>query len=282
MDEFVRTPSGQLAKHHFHEEVVVWVEGAKDLVLFGWVGSRYKCRLESAGGKPRCENLIEKLIEEDLPIVVIVDGDYTILQSKRSRHRRAVRLDRYSAENYLLEVASLYNLLCRVCPGEKEPEFKIDFGSLLENLQRELYDLVVLDIAAVRSNCGVPVLPRGPGGIFTKGESPEIQTEFVKAEVKRLDGRIPPEAVQSAQNLLRSWVRAKRFVDILCGHLVFAAIRRFLIQQWKARGKPGIVDNEVFRAVVADETWRRVWSDDHRRLRDRIRRAIRDAARLAA
>ena len=84
---FSRTISGKKNKFYFVEKVIVWVEGPDDIVFFDRLLRDMGCKLDPAGGKNECLKLAEGIVEEDLPYVVIIDGDYDVLKRQRSAHR---------------------------------------------------------------------------------------------------------------------------------------------------------------------------------------------------
>ena len=98
-----RTPSGLASEYLFYKETVVYVEGYTDIPFYDTVlQNYYNYRIKAKHGKEKCKELATALVEDDLPYVVVLDGDYEILESTRSKHRRVILLHRHSLENYLL------------------------------------------------------------------------------------------------------------------------------------------------------------------------------------
>jgi hypothetical protein len=119
---FSRTLSGKQAKYLFYSEPLVWVEGVDDIPFYTELFGTLPVRIEDAGGKPECLKLAQAIIEYDHPYVVVLDGDYGILDRQRSQHRRVVYLHRYSFENYLFEYRPIERVskkLAKVDPGEE-------------------------------------------------------------------------------------------------------------------------------------------------------------------
>ena len=103
MISFSRTPPGLAAEHLFYSEILVYVEGYTDIPFYNEVLQNYSCRIISKNGKSECKKFATLLEQGNYPYVVVLDGDYDILESTRSLHRRIVWLHRHSFENYLLE-----------------------------------------------------------------------------------------------------------------------------------------------------------------------------------
>ena len=102
--EFSRSESGIENRDLFYlPKILVYVEGQTDFPFYEEVLRNYNYYLKAQGGKEEGKKLANALIRKDLPYVVVLDGDYGILDSTRSKHRRVVILHRYSFENYLFE-----------------------------------------------------------------------------------------------------------------------------------------------------------------------------------
>ena len=79
------------------------LRGHTDIPFYSEVLQNYRCRIKSKKGKPECETFATLLEQGNYPYVVVLDGDYEILEYSHSPHRRIVSLHRHSFENYLLE-----------------------------------------------------------------------------------------------------------------------------------------------------------------------------------
>ena len=97
---FARTTLGKIAQYHFDKYLTVWVEGPTDIPFYEQALRKLDCRVKDAGGKSECLKLAKALKEKDHPYVVVLDGDYDILERRRSWHRRVIVLNRHSVENY--------------------------------------------------------------------------------------------------------------------------------------------------------------------------------------
>ncbi|MFC1871625.1 DUF4435 domain-containing protein [Chloroflexota bacterium] len=107
-----RTTSGKINKYLFSPEILIWVEGIDDIPFYVNGLERGTCKFLPAGGKEEIKKLINALVKENLPYVVILDGDYEVLENPKSINSRIINLRRYSIENYLLE-EELIEAVCR-------------------------------------------------------------------------------------------------------------------------------------------------------------------------
>lgn len=274
---FVRTLSGQLAKPRFRSKVVVYVEGDDDLKCFLWLEDQYGCKIEAVGGRPRCEEIAKQVVKEDVRCVVVIDGDYGILTRRRSEHRRVVRLMRYSCENYFFQYEVVEKVATTIkLPKDGDNSLEI-FEDATQHLEEILADLVIYDCAAIQSNCGVKVLPRSHyGRLLREPRACRVSRDEARKMISRVRGQIDKAAVKESRKKLQDWTKQNRFVDVLCGHIVFGALRRLIAEIVHKRGHRMGVDNETLMGMLIESTWSILPSRDHQKLRNRLRHAIKD------
>ena len=280
---FTRTTQGKIAQYRFFSEPVVWLEGTTDYPMFEPLLRTMNCKPLSAGGKEESLKLAQAMIADDLPYIVVVDGDYEILGRQRSYHRRALLLKRHSIENYCAE-AVLIEIVCqRYSEGRTAGADVIGrFEELVEHLEEELKALVVLDIAlthvADRASKGVL------SGSIERVLGQKAPPVFDRAEVERLATRkakdVGPMATERAGTLLSRYTERKRFVDIVRGHWVFALIRWFVVGELERVGMKMNIDNRGLRVLLGGEMWREASSQDHRSLRRGLQRAVGEVRRM--
>jgi len=277
---FSRTPAGKVAKHLFHPHTtIVWVEGDDDLTAYTWLVRDLDCRVERAGGKPACLRLAQELMRDDLPYVVVVDGDYDILTRRRSPHRRVVWLQRYAIENYLLEVGSMERL-CDSLEPPTDDECARRFAAVLEHVGSELADAIALDAAAVSEGLAETPLPQRIERLLNTGKACEVDAAAVAHCCRDASAELPVLALRKSRQLIKAWQKKRRIVDLLRGHLAFGVLRRCIFAEVEARGRRLHIDNRTLLALVGAEVWNAALPADHRSLRRRLRRAISDAQEL--
>jgi len=284
---FTRTIHGKVAQYRFFAKPLVWLEGRTDYPMFEPLLSTMDCEVLPAGGKDECLKLAQAMIADDLPYIVVVDGDYEILRRQRSYHRRALMLRRYSIENYSAEPV-LLEIVCRRYSEGKAVEGDVGerFEVLLQQIEQDLKALVVVDIAVTKASGGDSdrngVLSGSIARVLARTVPPAVDRAKVNELVIR-DGRdVGREAKEMARTLLSGYTASRRFVDILRGHWVFELIRWFVAGELRRVGMKMNIDNRGLRALLGAEMWRGVISEDHRSLRRGLRRAVTEARRMRA
>ena len=274
---FSRTRAGLGAEHLFYpDQVVVYVEGHSDTAFYEEALRNCNCRIIPKGGRPECEKLGAELIERDLPFVVVLDGDYGILERRRSRHRRIVLLHRYSFENYLLE-REVIEQFCRDRFGlrGRTEIVRKRFCEVSGDTALCFRELTALDVAHRRRRTGCTVLPRNPGR-FLKGKK---RFGFVVDEVRRACGEarrgIDEQSLVTATGLVDRFLRERRLIDLLPGHFALGIIRMLVISCTKRS-----VSEEEIRPYLARQVWGVADTRDHSSLRRRLRRAVHEAGKM--
>lgn len=280
--EFSRTSAGIIAKYLFYNEVVVWVEGRIDVPFYRHILSNMYCRLEVAGGKQECLKLAAAIIEHNYPYIVIIDGDYDILEQRRSKHRRIILLYRYSVENYLLEANAITHVYCDY-NGSNPSECILEppIEEVLERLEEGLKGLVILDIAHNRANTDHKILPDSIEAVLDDSQSLKLSQERIKALEEQFRTLVNEDNIVEAERLLEEFLSHHRFCDILKGHFVFSIIRnRIIYGVGQLRGHKPNVDNDSLFQILSSKIWSEVPSNDHRSLKKRLREAVREAEKL--
>lgn len=272
---FSRSPSGLVAEHIFRKtKIQVYVEGPTDITFYDEVLQEYDCRIQSKGGRPECDKLVEKLVEKDLPYVVILDGHYDILENIQSQHNRVVLLHRHSYENYLIEEEPIKQF-CRDRARSKdnlaEPLTSTKFQKFLEDTEIKLKDLFILDVAHQRSKTGCKTFFRGPDHFFkTNFQDEEIQKQEEAAAKK-----IQTQDINEAKTLIEKSLKDRRCIDLLPGHFALGIIGCLINDTIDKK-----VKKEEIRLYLSRIVWRLVKSRDHKSLKRRLREAVREVEQI--
>ena len=275
---FARTPSGLAAEHLFYTEILVYVEGPTDIIFYDTVLQNYNRRIKAKNGREECEKLATNLVEGDYPYVVILDGNYEILERTRSKHRRIILLHRHSFENYLFEQEAIE----RFCRDRTHLEDSLEnlpsskFGAVLEDTELKFKELIVLDVAHQRSNTGYDVLPNKPDRFLKRGKSIDFRNDQIQQRCKEAAAQcIDRLSIDNAKALVEKFLKKGRFIDLLPGHFAFGIMRRLIIH---TIDRP-ISDDDV-RVPLSRAVWGLVKTDDHNSLKRRLRSAVREAQRM--
>ena len=229
MISFSRTPPGLAAEHLFYSEILVYVEGYTDIPFYNEVLQNYNCRIISKKGKPECEKFATLLEQGNYPYVVILDGDYEILESARSPHRRIVWLHRHSCENYLLEEDPIEKFRHYRAPLEDSLDrLPSSFGEIAKDTEQKFKELLILDVAHQRAKTGCKVFPKAPDQFFAEAKT----VDFNNSEIEKLCSKaalgIDDQSIEEARTLVQDFLKEHRFIDLLPGHFAFGIIRRWI------------------------------------------------------
>lgn len=281
-DTFSRTGSGKLAQYLFHDVPLVWVEGKTDKIAYEPLSRRYSFDMRPAGGRPECLALAKRMAEENLPFLVILDGDYEALQRKRSFHKRAVFLDRYSVENYYCEKSIVDSFVRRFAGVPPEREVKHAFQEMVKHIESELDNLVVHDIAAELLCDGDGPLPRAANELLEDPSNYRLDEERITYLVEEAEEDLNDSCVEKAKKLIEEWEeRGMRMVDIVRGHVLFGILARVISSGIENhRGDSPNYRNTTLLAFGAEMCWFENVRGDRKRLRRRIRSGVREVRRL--
>ena len=274
---FSRTDSGLAAEYLFYEEILVYVEGYTDILFYSVVLQNHNCRIKAKNGREECQKAATILVEGDYPYVVILDGNYEILERTRSKHRRIILLHRHSFENYLFEkepIEQFCHERARLADSlEDLPISK--FRTVVEDTELKFKELIVLDVAHQRSYTGYDVLPNKPDQFLKPGKSMNFQDNEIQQRCAEATQRIDRQSIDNAKALVEKFLRKHRFIDLLPGHFAFGIMRRLIIHTINRT-----ISDEDVRVPLSRAVWGLVKTDDHNSLKRRLRRAVREAQNI--
>jgi len=274
---FARTTLGKISQHRFDKCLTVWVEGPTDIPFYEQALRKIDCRVKDAGGKPECLKLAKALKEKEHPYVVVLDGDYDILERKRSWHRRVIMLNRHSVENYCFERSPIERVCCsHACVSFEEKLIGDSFDNAIRAVESNLLELVVLDIAHQRSQTGERIFNRIEE-ILGHQDRIVFDKKRIKEILKTKKKGVSKEVVSKVSKLVTDFRRSRRLVDLLQGHQALEIIRHLVnTRAKKRRNRTSKLSRRDLLIRLSSEVWREVVSDDHKSLKRRLYRAIRD------
>ena len=278
MISFFRTPPGLAAEHLFYSEILVYVEGHTDIPFYSEVLQNYRCRIKSKKGKPECETFATLLEQGNYPYVVVLDGDYEILEYSHSPHRRIVSLHRHSFENYLLEEDPIEKFRHYRAPLEDSLDrLPSSFREIAEDTEQKFKELLILDVAHQRAKTGIKVLPKSPDQFFAGPRTADFQDSRIQKQCSKATQGIDKQSIESVRVLVQEFLKTHRFIDLLPGHFAFGIIRRWINHTVNVRER--ILEADI-RVFLSTEVWRLVKTRDHNSLKRRLRSAVREAEKI--
>lgn len=273
---FTRTPGGLMVKWRFHPQPTIWVEGRTDIFFYSPAVTGMDCRLEAFHGDANKSALIEGLTKNDYPYLVILDGDYGILDQRRSPHKNLIRLSRYSFENYLWEERSVNRICLRHAQyGDNDERLAQEMQKLRHAIAQVLFQAVVLDAAARRMNPAPQVLPKHIEPLLQRQNQFHIDQSKVELMLKKAATMVHPNYVREEEAKISKFTSERCFTHLLKGHLLFGILRIVFFQiATELRGSPCIVKDDALLQMLSEAVWQDLPSEDHKRLRSNIRRKV--------
>lgn len=269
---FTRTPSGIVAKWRFHDVPTIWVEGPTDILFYLPIVDLQLCRLEAFGGVSNAKALIADLLTNQSPYVVIVDGDYEMLNSDSQTHPNIISLRRYSFENYLWEPSAINSACLRHAQiGEQDDLLITNMHNLESTFDDKLREIVVLDVAARTSDSCPKVLPERIERLLADDAECTLNDHLlseIEIESRKL---LKPKKIIEARNLVDRYLKDRRFFHIFRGHLVFGVLRkRFIAAANKRRGTKSVIPDDALIQILSDAIWKTTPHSDHLTLKQSI------------
>lgn len=264
-----------IAECLLYPRIVVHVEGDDDIPFYETVLQDYDCHVIPRNGRKQCEALADALVQGDHPYVVVLDGDYELLETTGSIHSRSILLNRYSFENYLFETEPIEQFCRYRRPRTNLAVLAGRFREVVENVEQKFKELVVLDVAHRRSETSYKVLPNSPEQFFeTRGK-----VGFRDAEIQKwcteAAQHIDKQSIEDARTLVDEFLKDHRLIDLLPGHFAFGIIRRFIIKTVDRK----IADDDI-KVPLSTSVWDLVETPDHERLKAQLHDAVQEAQEI--
>ena len=213
MIPFSRTPPGLSAEYLFYSEILVYVEGYTDIPFYNEVLQNYRCRIKSKNGKSECEKFATLIEQGNYPYVVVLDGDYEILEYSHSPHRRIVSLHRHSFENYLLEENPIEKFRHYRAPLEDSLDrLPSSFREIVEDTEQRFKELLILDVAHQRAETGFKVLPKSPDQFFAGPRTSDFLESRIQKKCIEATQCIDKQSIESARVLVQEFLKKHRFL----------------------------------------------------------------------
>lgn len=279
---FTRTYRGLAEKWRFCDELIVWVEGPTDVLFYRIMAESVRnveCRFEAFGGRPKGLKLIRELKNKDYPYVVILDGDYDILEGRRAPHGSVLIVPRYSMENLLWERDAVNEVCCRHAQcGEKKDLVGEDMAMVERVIKEELLGAIVLDVAAREMRCPRKVLPDRVEAILKGKRGFVVDREKVINIVETARRWVDKDGLKEAERKVKGFLKGRGVAHLFKGHLLFGFLRRIVVgAAARERGKRTNVRDEDLAHLLAAMVWTVCRGGDHGRMKRMFRTKVRTA-----
>lgn len=284
--KFTRTPAGIVGSRYFFPNPIVWVEGPTDIYFYEPVVGHLNCDIKPFHGSSNAKALIDGLSDNnyDYPYAVVLDGDYSILNQKRSPHRWVIVLRRYSFENYLWEKSSLNrSCLKHAQCGEGDDVISTEFDKIEIDLLTKMREAIELDVAARRSDPAPKVIPSRIEALLTRPDSTDICPTKVSGVVAKAKTALNDKLIEQVSSEVQSYLLTAKISWLLNGHVLFGIIQRVFTKiTTEIRGKKVLLNDDALIQLLSEMVWRSIPSKEHRRLRNKLVSVVREMNRASS
>jgi hypothetical protein len=274
---FTRTSGGLAEKWRFHQIPTIWIEGPTDLFFYQPITAGFACRYEPFHGCENADSLISALTQKDYPYLVILDGDYTILERKRSTHPHVIVLPRYSFENLLWEPEAVNKACARHARCGEDKDLVLSTMARFEQIfETHLLPVVALDIAAREMENSPKILPDRSDNLFESQKSLDVNISKIDEVLKSSRELVRDDLAAQAQIKLEHFLAKRRITHLIHGHLLFSFLRRIFVRSAEIeRGTPSSSGDDAVLQLLSDAIWLYCRDGDHGRLKRQLRSRLR-------
>ena len=212
----------------FHRcKKLVYVEGDDDVlfweVLFKFFGfSNFK--IEVKDGSCELDKYTERLICEDLNIIIARDADYKSITGKLPEHEQLVTTYGYSIENTLYTPESVVEITKLWI---KDNEFELsEFNGWINDFTENLKELIYLDVSNDFYNLYIDVIGDNCSRYMKTQSCANLDSTKVTRHKSRLQPSFCEEKVNHVVELIND--SGKCLWEIIRGHFLQTAILKFI------------------------------------------------------
>jgi len=230
MDDFYYSPEAENIINLFYQsEVMVYVEGPDDIcfweTIFNKVSS-LKVEVQDVGGCTEVDKYIERIIKEDLNIIVACDADLKIFKGINPQHTRVIRTPGYAIENSFITQEGVLKAIKTLGKISRKTVSEIDISAWNENFYSSIEHLIKLDIYNYIHDKGIPVIGDSSDRFMKTKDSNELCSEKISAFRNQVTDKMGDFDIEEVNTLIhqlgtdyKRWLR---------GHFLFSATHRLI------------------------------------------------------
>lgn len=230
MDEFHYSSEAENILNRFYQaEIMVYVEGDDDICFWETIFSKtssYKVEIQEVGGCEELKKFINRLLEEDLQVLVACDSDLTIFKEQQITDARVIKTTGYSIENSYICLDGVYKAIKTLGKIPKKVMDTIDLESWNDDFYNKVEPLIKYDIYNFMNEKGIAVIGDNADRFMKSKKSNVICPEKIANFIVQLNEKFEGVDLSEVENLIeekeiniRSWLR---------GHFLFSAIHRLI------------------------------------------------------
>lgn len=195
--------------------------------------SNVDVEVQSVGGSDILDSYIERIVKEDLNVVVARDADFLNVCGKSISHSRVLYTFGYSIENSLYNSDALRSISRLWCKNNKTTDAMC--REWLENIYISTKDLVYFDIANFAHNYSLSVVGDNCTRFLPKPDAHILCNQKIESFIQTLQEKISKRHFNSSLKAVASiggdWSIHLR------GHFLASAVLKFISARLKESGR---------------------------------------------
>lgn len=231
--------------NQFHQcEYLVYVEGDDDILFWDFLFKYFgvlNFKIEKKDGSNELDKYTDRLIEEDLNIIVARDSDYKLITGKLPRHNRLITTYGYSIENTLYILDAVVEI---TKVWMKNIEFREeDFDEWINDFLNQLESLILFDMVNDFYELYIDVLGDNCTRYMRSQACANMDATKIKNHKEALISKFDPVYIENVSSIINGSDRD--LSEIIRGHFLQSAILKFIGSCLKNKGMSSKVSNDA-------------------------------------
>ncbi|MCK7396593.1 DUF4435 domain-containing protein [Enterobacter bugandensis] len=220
----------------YQAEVMVYVEGPDDICFWETVFDKVsdlKVEIQDVGGCEELKKYIERIINEDLNIIIACDADFTTF-SNQMLDRRIIKTPGHSIENTFINENGVYKAIKTLGKLSQKTMSEINIISWQDDFYSKMEPLIKLDIYNFIYNKGIPVIGDNADRFMKSKKSNAICEQKIKSYSESTLVKLGAINLEEIDAALPQPIDYSRWIR---GHFLFSAIHRLVSTMAEKSGK---------------------------------------------
>jgi len=150
--------------------------------------------------------------------------------------------------------------------------------SATNTLVNELFDAIILDVAAQRMDPAPDVLPKKIEPLLNNNIT--INKDQLKKIVTEAQNKVDSNHLKTATDDVNKFLEKRSIFHLISGHLLFGLLRRIFVHAAdKERGSKSIAADDALIQIFSDAIWRYCKNGDHSNLRRSLRSKLKNISK---
>ncbi|WP_028023359.1 DUF4435 domain-containing protein [Enterovibrio calviensis] len=249
--------------NRFHRcEQLIYVEGDDDIlfweVLFNYFElSNFK--VISKDGSSELDKYTDRLISEDLNIIIARDSDYKSLTGKLANHERLITTYGYSIENTLF-ISEAVIEITKLWIKDNELELS-EFSGWIDDLTEKLRELIYLDVTNDCYELYLDVIGDNCSRYMATQSCANVDVNKVNNHHSRLQANFCENQIAHIVELIDE--SGKSLWEIIRGHFLQSAILKFISHHINRKGLSSKLSHDALYTNAIQEL-KITFNEEHR------------------